>query len=358
MIYIGIDLHTRNMTIAAINDNGDLLKVETIRCCPLALDRFFSTINGPVQAVVECTSNWYWLDDWFNQKGITLKLAHAKMLKAISYAKVKTDSVDAHMLAELLRTGLIPESWKTEKRQRELRELTRARLRWIDKRRMSQNLVYSIATRYNLIIAAKDWRDISRMQLLLRNHLPAEAWLEASLAIEQVVQIQDSIHRIEKAIDRQLWYRHQVDRLMEVPGIGVVSAWAILSEVGDIRRFPSDKQFASYCRLVPGSNDSGGKHRHKSGCKDGNKYLKIAFGQAAIGAYRNYSEVKKFYNKLKRRKGPRIARTIVAKELSRIVWYVLAKDQPYKGFKGQMTKICKDGSWPHPVSPEFIAGVV
>ncbi len=351
MIHIGIDLHTRNMTLAAVNDNGDLLKLESIRCCSLALDRFFSKISHPAQAVVESTSSWYWLDDWFRHKGITLKLAHAKMLKAISYAKVKTDSVDAHMLAELLRTGLVPESWKSEKRQRELRELTRARLRWILKRNQFQNFTYSIATRYNLTVKSSDWRNVRNLRMSLRNHLPDEAWLEASLSIDQVIEMQNSIDRIEKAIARQLWYREEVKRLMEIPGIGPVSAWSILSEVGDITRFPSDKQFASYCRLVPGSNDSGGKQRHKTGSKDGNKYLKIAFGQAAIGAYTNYGEVKKFYNKLRRRKGPKVARTIVAKELSRIVWYVLAKNQPYKGFKGQMTKKSKSYSWPHPVSP-------
>ena len=351
MIHVGIDLHTRNMTLAAVNDNGDLLKMECIPCCKLQLGQFFASIDEPVQAVVECTSSWYWLDDWFREQRITLKLAHAKMLKAISYAKVKTDSVDAHMLAELLRSGLIPESWKTEKRQRELRELTRARLRWLHKRQQFQNLTYSIATRYNLTVKTFDWRNISNLRMFLRKQLPNEAWLEASLSIDQVMQFQESIHRIEKAIDRQLWYVEEIEQLMQIPGIGPVSAWSILAEVGDISRFSSDRQFASYCRLVPGSKDSGGRKSHKSGSKDGNKYLRIAFGQAAIGAYTNHKEVRKFYNKLKRRKGPIVARTIVAKELSRIVWHMLAYNQPYKGFKGQMTKIKKCYTWPHPVSP-------
>lgn len=351
MIHVGIDLHTRNMTLAAINNNGELLTLETIKCNAFKLERFFSGLDRPVQATVESTSNWYWLDDWCRSHNVSLKLAHAKMLKAISYAKVKTDAVDAHMLAELLRAGLIPEAWKTEKRQRELRELTRARLRWIHKRNQAQNYVYSICARYNHPLTSSDWRDFSHLRQSLRAKLPSEAWLEARLCIEQVCQLQDSIHQIEAAIDRHLWYREEIERLMEIPGIGPVSAWSILAEIGDIRRFPTDKQFASYCRLVPGSDDSAGKRRHKSGSKDGNKYLRIAFGQAAIGAYTHYKPVKKFYNKMKRRKGRQIARTIVAKELSRIVWHILARNQPYKGFKGKMTEIKKCSTWPHPVSP-------
>ena len=74
MVHVGIDLHTRNMTLAAVNNNGDLLKMECIPCCKLQLGQFFASIDEPVQAVVECTSSWYWLDDWFREQRITLKL--------------------------------------------------------------------------------------------------------------------------------------------------------------------------------------------------------------------------------------------------------------------------------------------
>ena len=134
MIHIGIDLHTKNMSLAAVNDNGNLVKLESIPCNTVHLEQFFANLGRPVQATVESTSNWYWLDDWFRDQGIPLKLAHAKMLKAISYAKVKTDSVDARTLAELLRVGLIPEAHQCRREQRDLRELTRGRLRMIERR--------------------------------------------------------------------------------------------------------------------------------------------------------------------------------------------------------------------------------
>ncbi|MDX1638372.1 MAG: IS110 family transposase [Balneolaceae bacterium] len=75
---------------------------------------------------------------------------------------------------------------------------------------------------------------------------------------------------------------------MTVPGLVKVGAWTILAEIGDIRRFPPAKQFASYCRLVPGAKDSGGALQHKSADKNGNKYLRAAFGQAAFPSYTHY----------------------------------------------------------------------
>ena len=108
MIHVGIDFHSRNMTLAAVNNNGELIAERKISNSPILLEQFFADLPRPVQAVVECTSFWVWLSDWCAEQHIPLYLAHAKMLKAISYAKVKTDAVDARTLADLLRADLIP----------------------------------------------------------------------------------------------------------------------------------------------------------------------------------------------------------------------------------------------------------
>ena len=152
-------------------------------------------------------------------------------------------------------------------------------------------------------------------------------------------------------IEDQTVFDETAERLMAVPGLGKVGAWTILAEIGDINRFPSAKQFVSYCRLVPGSKDSGGKHRHRSKNKDGNRYLRIAFNQAAIVAYRDYPVVKEHFKKVRRRSGKHVARTVVGKELARIVWQMLSKGEEYKGYKGRMTRITTQNYWPQPISP-------
>ncbi|NGP88486.1 IS110 family transposase [Fodinibius halophilus] len=125
MIHVGIDLHTTNMMNVALNDNGEVVQKAKLPTSRRSLEDFFGTFDDPVKAVVECTSNWYWLSDWCRSNGVDLTLAHAKMVKAISYAKVKTDTVDAKTLAELLQADLIPEAYQVQPDRRELRELTR-----------------------------------------------------------------------------------------------------------------------------------------------------------------------------------------------------------------------------------------
>lgn len=133
--------------------------------------------------------------------------------------------------------------------------------------------------------------------------------------IQQISQLQSHIHQLEGAIEQQDAFIGDLQPIVPIPGIGIINRWCILAEIGAISRFPSDKQFTSYCRQVPGSADSGGSRRHKSGSNDGNKYLRLAFGQAAVCAYTHYKPVKQFYRKIKRRSGRHVVRAVVAKEL-------------------------------------------
>jgi transposase len=225
------------------------------------------------------------------------------MVKAISYAKVKTDKVDAKTLAELLRADLIPEAYQAKPKRRELRELTRGRLRTGQWRGKLQSTLWGLAAKYNVNIGGYGGRQLGKLQQWLQPQLPAVANLQAQLMLEQIRQLQLHIHRLEDEIEQQAAFDEPAERLQAMPGMGKVGAWTIMAEIGDITRFPTAKQFVSYCRLVPGASDSGGSHRHKSGNKDGNKYLRAAFGHAAISAYTHYKVVKKFYRKIKRRSG-------------------------------------------------------
>ncbi|HLR26998.1 MAG TPA: transposase, partial [Fodinibius sp.] len=237
-----------------------------------------------------------------------------------------------------MRADLIPQAHQIEADRRDLRELTRGRLRMVHRREGLQSSVWNLAAKYNVHIEEVGWRYPRQLVEWLEEQLPEVAWVESQLVIDQILQLQRHIGQMEEAIEDQGDFTPELELIQPVPGVGLVTGWTILGEIGDITRFPSDKQFSSYCRLVPGSKNSGGSRRHKSGNKDGNKYLRLAFGQAAVSAYSRYGPVKKFYNKVKRRSGKKIARTVVAKELSKIIWHVLTKNQPYKGFKGHPTR--------------------
>jgi transposase len=103
MLQHGIDLHKRTLTIATVDAEGSLVRRSKLPARRGDIVRYFDSLQGPHRAVVEATGSWYWVADLLRQQKVELKLAHARQLKAVAAAKVKTDAVDALTLAQLLR---------------------------------------------------------------------------------------------------------------------------------------------------------------------------------------------------------------------------------------------------------------
>ena len=341
--YSGIDLHKHTSYIATMNADGQIVKEANLKNRKDFISAYFASLPGTHKAVVESTPNWYWLADLLREKEIDLQLAHAKYLKAIAYAKVKTDKVDAKRLADLLRVGMIPQAHKIDPRRRGPRDTMRTRLILLKRRTMATNALRLLCAKFNV----KDLVD-----------LPDFYQLQAQCHLDQIDLITEQVKHLEEALYPVLVPDPAARRLIQVPGIGKIVAFTILLELDGIERFESEKQFFSYCRLVPAARNSASSKRQQSS-KDGNRYLKLAFGHAAVRAVQHYKEIKRFYQSKKRKKPEAIARTLVAKEIARIAYHVLAKQENFNGcFKGKPLSRTKalpavfNRSWPLRASPD------
>jgi len=326
MYYSGIDLHSDNCYITTLDDAGAVVKRQRVENDNERVLGYFNSLPGSHQAVVESTTGWYWLNDLLQDNGIELVLAHAKYLKAISYAKVKTDKVDSQTLAILLRQELIPRAHKISRDLCGLRDTMRIRLRLVQQRSACLLRLNSIQMKFNGSVP-----DPYRFQLAVLEHTK-------DTFTSQILALEKSLHPV-------LIPNDDIQRLLNIPGIGKLSAFIIYLEIDGIERFASDKHFVSYCRLVPAADNSNRSVHHRSS-KDGNKYLKIAFSDAAVHAIQYYPEYKRFYQKLARRSNEATARTVVAKELAKIVYYILMNKSQYKGLKGQPIGRIKSLQWP------------
>jgi transposase len=349
MFYSGIDLHKDNAFITTVNEDGAVVRQERVSNNREALRLYFLALQGPHRAVVECTAGWYWLDDLFTIYGIELVLAHAKYLKAISYAKVKTDKVDSATLARLLWMEAIPTAHKISRQLRDLRDVMRARLRLVQRRTTCLVSIHNLGQKLNcsdtlLIAERRVPREFSSAHAL---------WLR--LLYGQIDLLDAQIRELEDFLHPVLLPNEDIRRMLWVPGMGKITAFTVYLEIDGIERFGSDKQFVSYCRLVPGAKNSNRTRRHKSGCKDGNKYLKIAFTDMAVHAIRHYPEYRRFYAKIRRRANESIARSVVAKELARIVYHMLKNRTDYHGLKGQPISHLKQPTWSHRYSATVAA---
>jgi len=336
MLYSGIDLHKHSLVIHTVAEDGTTVREAEMATARPALTSYFATLPGPHRAVVECLGSWYWVRDLVVPQGIDLRLGHAKYLKAISYAKVKTDRVDARTLAQLLRVGLVPEAHMISAELREVRDLLRARLKLVTRATRARQAISGLFTQYNVRVASE---------------LPALVQLQVRLLEDEYALLAGQVKRCEQELRPRLLPRADVQRLVWIPGIGAVIAYTLVLEIDDVHRFPTARHFHSYCRLVPGADNSAGKTRHKRS-RDGNRYLKLAFHHAAVRAIQYVPEIKQEYQRWRRRKGKGIARALVAKELATIVYAVLKKEEAFNGtFKGHVLTTTKRSQWPRLASP-------
>ena len=338
MFYSGIDQHKLFSYITTVDSDGIIIKEAKLNNNNFDILNYFSSIGKEHSATVETTGGWYWINDLLSSQGIKLTLAHAKFVKAIAYAKVKTDKVDSHILAQLLRLNFIPEAYKIPDHTRTLRDTLRARLRLSVKRTSCINFMHRMLEKFNITDPSL-LNDFYKLQF-------QQFDIQAKLLKEQMLTL-------EKSIYPSLITSQDIQRLLWIPGIGKMNAFTILLEVGDINRFPSEKNFFSYCRLTPSARNSGGKVKQKSSSKDGNRYLKIVFSDAAVHALQYYPVIKRYHNSKLRKKKKQVAKAIISKEIAPIVYYVLKYKSEFNNkFKGIELEHKKSVQWPRITSPD------
>ena len=129
MWHIGVDLHRHSLTLAAVNDTGEVRPPVRVECLDTASIVAAVTALTPFRVVVEATSHYRWLYDLLSPYGRVL-LAHPQRLRALTLRRSKTDRLDSQLLAQLLRLDQIPLAYVPAPRFQTIRELTRHRGRF------------------------------------------------------------------------------------------------------------------------------------------------------------------------------------------------------------------------------------
>lgn len=135
---------------------------------------------------------------------------------------------------------------------------------------------------------------------------------------------------MENAILNQLEPLVEYRLLKSIPGIGEILASTIWLKIGDINRFNSPGNFASYCRCVNSRRESNGKKKGENNRKNGNKYLAWAFIEAANFCVRRCEPAKRFYERKTAARNTIVARKALAHKLSRACYWVIKNQEPFQ----------------------------
>lgn len=329
----GIDLHARQMYACVMDRPGKILVHTNIKGNDFGY--FLKRVEAyrhDLTVVCECTFNWYWLADACEAAGIKFVLAHALYAAHIHGGKNKNDRIDSEKLAHLLRTNLIPVAYVYPAEKRPVRALLRQRMSYVWKRSELMAHLSMNQTAEGLAPALKGGsnRDAWMERILTQYENPHhQTSVRCDMELIKVYDLQ--IEKLEWAISKHA--RHYQSRdyhlLMSMHGIGRTLAMTILYEMDTVVRFPTVKDFISYCRLVKGSVASAGKMMGLTGGKMGNAYLRWAFGEAAVIAKRNHPLITPYVERLTSRHGKFKANAILACQLARAAYFMLQSGKPF-----------------------------
>ncbi|MCM8777593.1 MAG: IS110 family transposase [Candidatus Omnitrophica bacterium] len=332
LYHIGVDLHRKNLQVAVLNKEGDLLDMRKLGTNDKeVLKEYFSSFPEETPVVIESTTGWEWLSDLLEEEGLEVKLANPQKVKLIAEATIKTDKIDATTLAQLERTNFLPCSYLAPRQIRERRELLRHRMILVRLRTGLKSRVHSVLSKKGIITEEiTDLFGKRGREFLKEVELPDIYKEEMNTYLNLIDTIDKHIERKEKQIRKIVKEEELAKLLMTIPGISWFSALLLLSEIGDIARFSSPKKLCSYAGLVPTTSQTDETVYHGHLKKDSNKYIKWVVIEAVEHIIKKDPVLRYEYEKILRSKGKNKARVAIARKLCISIYYMLKNKQVYK----------------------------
>lgn len=329
-MYIGLDVHKKRTYMKAVDEEGNIIREEKFLTTIDELDKFVETIEEGDQVALEASTSGMFVYEQLERHKVNVKVAHPQQVRAIASAKVKTDQIDAEVLAQLLRMNYLPEAYVPPQNMRELRVLVRHRVSLVRLRVQVKNKIHALLTAEGISSPYSDLFGVGGMEFLKQTRLNPSRKHAMNQLTQLIENINQMVDETTELLEDKVATMPEVMWLTSLRGIGTYCALLILAEVGDIHRFPTPKPLVSYVGLHPRVCQSGDTTRYGHISRQSNGLLRWALIQAAHKAIQKPGRFQQVYLKLAARKPKQVAITATARHMLESVYWVLTKQEPYK----------------------------
>lgn len=320
--FVGIDLHRRRSVLVRMDHAGQ--RLETVRIVNDAdrLGEVIARAGEAPQVVLEATYGWYWAADALAAAGADVHLAHPSGVKAFSYRRVKNDERDAADLADLLRMGRLPEAWIAPPATRELRELVRHRAKLVGVRAQLKAEVHAVLAKCGITVVMTDLFGLDGNALLNRIRLPVpyrsrvESLRRLLVDVDFEIEVFANLARVRLATDPGYL------AVQTIPGIGPVLGAVLVAEIGNVHRFASPAQLASWAGLTPRHHESDTTVHRGHITKQGNRLVRWAVIES-VQTLPKTSRIGAARERIGAKRGRNIGVVAAARQQLGLVYYAL-----------------------------------
>lgn len=358
-MYVGLDVHKDFCQAAFVNAKGKTLREQSFVNTQCGLAELAKATRKS-HVVMESSSSSMHVYDVLS-KTCSVKVAHPARVKAIASARIKTDKIDAQILAQLLRADLIPESFVPCVTHRQARLLVRHRASLVRMRTRIKNQIRSMLTKEGIEIPFD--KPFSKKGLLFLRTIELGEIQRISLdtMLSLLETFDEKVEDVDERIESFASQDDYAKLLVTIPGVSWFSALTISSEICDINRFESHKKLCSYAGLVPSVYQSGSTDRKGHITKQGSRMLRWILIQDARSAVKHSRRFERKYKKLAKRIGEKKAIVAIARNIAVSMYFMLVRNETFseesKGgisvaFRGRKDRSRRlDSSPPHDLTP-------
>lgn len=336
---IGLDVH-REFAQIAVWEDGLVRQAGQIATTPEGIRAFADSLEPTDEVAIEATCNTHAIVKLIADRVARVVISNPMKTRAIAEAKVKTDKVDAAILAQLLAADYLPAVWMPDEQTQALRRQVARRAHIVRQRTRLKNQVQAILQR-NLVPRppVSDLFGIKGRCWLANQPLPADEELAVDALLRQLDFHGKELKLIDSTLGRVALDSPEVRRLMTIPGVNATIAVSILAAVGDFHRFPAPGRLVSYLGLNPRVRQSGnGPATHGRITKHGRAHARGMLVEAAWVAVRTPGPLRAFYERIRARRGMQIAVVATARKLAVLCWHLVIKDQDYAFARPSLTE--------------------
>ena len=344
MICLGVDQSKKFSQYTIGDEKGKIFKRVRISNEPEEIQQLMESLpEGCKVAALEASRHWGWLHDELEKYVSQVSLCNPLKMKAIAYAKIKTDAIDSETIYHLLRTDLLPTCFVPSKEIREIKDQIRFRGFLIMLRVRVKNQIHVLVDRNHVL--QPDQRPTAELfckkglQALREVQLPER---QRAILTEYLALFEQLYKQIQTGDDWiQALYRQspEAKRIETIPGFATFFSVLVRYEIGDIQRFRTADKLCAYAGLVPSTYASGNRCFQGSITKQGNAHLRWAAVEAAQQAVRTNPIFREIYERVRLRKGSKVARVAVARKLLEWVYRVWKTGKSFQELVSQATLV-------------------
>ena len=331
---IGLDIAKSVFQVHGVDEAGEALL--TRRFTRRKLLPFFATLPSCLIGIEACATAHHWARE-LAALGHEVKLMPPAYVKA--YVKRgKSDAADAEAICEALTRPTMRFVPVKSPEQQAILMVHRTRFLVVRQWTMAANAMRAHLAEFGLV-ANPGIRNLLKLIARVFNEvepepgIPLIARTALSVFVRRLAELEEELRELDKTLHD--WHRQNAmsQRLATIPGIGVITATAIVATVSDIQAFRSGRQFAAWLGLVPKQNSSGDKIRLGGISKQGDRYLRrlLVVGATAVIRHSKQKDtpLANWLRDLLDKKPVRLVSVALANKTARVVWALMAHDRPY-----------------------------